>query len=265
MFGYITADPRKLNRSAKNDYNALYCGLCRALSKRYGWIARYMLSFDTAFLLTMLESVKDGGDSCFGRCPYRFYTKRRCVCGENADYCADVTVLLTYLKLEDDERDERSLKARLLLKILKSKYKKASERRPRLAGLLDSHLRELARVERSGETNPDIPANIFGNLLADVFAKDERLRDFGFCLGRFIYLADAACDFKSDVKHARYNPLTRLRQADFYGMLARELGSCCEKYDALDISAYRDIIENVLYDGVWLKINLKGISDERSV
>lgn len=265
MFGYITTDPRILSKDAKRRYRTAYCGLCRALSKKYGGGARFMLNFDVAFLLLMLESTDGRGELCDGRCPYRFGQKCKCLTGEYADYCADVTMLLFCKKFADDVFDDNSLRAKLLLKIFDKKYKKACDSLPLLANSIDGHLKKLSDAERAGETNPDIPANIFGNLLADVFAKNEALRDFGFYLGRFIYLADAACDFKSDIKRARYNPLTRMRRADFYGMLARELEKCCECYDALDIKNNRDIIENVLYDGVWLKINLKGIYNERSV
>ena len=265
MFGYITTDPRTLSKDAKSRYRTAYCGLCRALSKKYGGGARFMLSFDVTFLLLMLSSVKDGTQYCCGRCPYRFGQKCNCIAGGDADYCADVSMLLFCKKLADDVADDNSLKAKLLLKIFDKKYKKACDSLPDLANSIDGYLKELSKSERAGETNPDVPANIFGNLLADVFAKNGALREFGFYLGRFIYLADAACDFKSDIKHARYNPLMRMRCADFYGMLARELCKLCECCDALDIKNNRDIIENVLYDGVWLKINLKGIYNERSV
>ncbi len=265
MFGYITTDPRALSKDAKKRYKTAYCGLCRALAKKYGGGARFVLSFDVTFLLLMLESAKEQSELCGGRCPYRLGKKCECVCGDNADYCADAAMLLFCKKLLDDVADERSLKAKILLKIFKNHYKKACKNEPELAQKIDRHLKSLSRAEQAGEINPDIPANIFGELLADVFAKNEALREFGFYLGRFIYLADAACDFKSDIKRARYNPLTRMRRAEFYGMLAGELGKCCECYDALDIKANRDIIENVLYEGVWLKIHLKGIHNERSV
>ena len=265
MFGYITTDPRTLSKDAKRRYRTAYCGLCRALAKKYGGGARLMLSFDVTFLLLMLNSVKDGAQYCYGRCPYRFGQRCSCMSGDDADYCADVSMLLFCKKLADDVADDNSLKAKLLLKIFDKKYKKACDSLPELAKSVDGYLKELSKAERAGETNPDVPANIFGNLLADVFAKNEALREFGFYLGRFIYLADAACDFKGDIKHTRYNPLTRMRRADFYGMLVRELGKLCECCDTLDIKNNRDIIENVLYDGVWLKINLKGIYNERSV
>ncbi len=265
MFGYITTDPRTLSKDAKKRYKTAYCGLCRALSKKYGGSARFMLSFDVTFLLLMLESVKNTSLRCSDRCPYRLFKKCECTDGDDADYCADVTMILFFKKLADDVADDNSLKAKILLKLFRNKYKKACESLPELAQKIENRLKELSQAERSGETNPDIPANIFGNLLAQVFEKNADLRDFGFYLGRFIYLADAACDFKSDVKHARYNPLTRMRRSDFYGILAGELGQLCRCYDALDIKQNRDIIDNVLYEGVWLKIHLKGIYNERSV
>ncbi len=265
MFGYITTDPRTLSKDSKKRYKTAYCGLCRALAKKYGASARFMLSFDVAFLLLMLESVKEKSSICLSRCPYHFGRKCECVFGDDADYCADATMLLFCKKLADDVADDNSLKAKILLRLYKNNYQKACESLPELADKIDRYLKELSAVEKTNETNPDIPANIFGSLLAEVFAKNGALCDFGFYLGRFIYLADAACDFKGDIKRGRYNPLTRIRRADFYGMLAGELQKCCECCDALDIKANRDIIENVLYDGVWLKIHLKGIYNERSV
>ena len=48
-------------------------------------------------------------------------------------------------------------------------------------------------------------------------------------------------------------------------MLARELGEVLTALDTLETKKYRDIIENVLYHGVWIKINVKGIYNERPV
>ena len=264
MFGYIATDSTKLNKAQKKQYRRLYCGLCHALGERYGFFSRALLSFDTAFLLMLLE--RHGGCTVKSkRCPYKFAKKCEGICSENADYCADVTVLLAYLKLLDDVQDDNSLKARLLLRIFKKQYKKAKHLRPRLEKKLRELLDELSLVEKQNETNPDIPANIFAKLLAELFNKDEELYQTGYLLGRFIYLADACCDFKKDLKKGRYNPLIRYRQSDFYNMLARELGAVCDEISGLQINAYRDIIENVLFHGVWIKINLKGIYDTGSV
>ena len=62
----------------------------------------------------------------------------------------------------------------------------------------------LSEAER-GQTNPDIPAAAFGRLLGTLLSyrndKYEKvLYDFGFALGKYIYLQDACVDFKKDLK-----------------------------------------------------------------
>ncbi len=256
MFGYIAADTTKLDKVQKKEYRRLYCGLCHALGERYGFFARSLLSFDTAFLFMLLER-RGGGCVKTKRCPYKFLKKCDGICSENADYCADVTVLLAYLKLQDDINDDNSLKARVLTKFLKKQYQKAKTAQPSLEKKLRERLSELSDVEKQNETNPDIPANIFARLLGEVFEKDSELYKTGYLLGRFIYLADACCDFKKDLKKGRYNPLIKFRQSDFNGMLARELSAVLDELSEKEINTYRDIIDNVLYHGVWIKIRLR--------
>ena len=256
MFGYIATDPTKFNKAQKKEYRRLYCGLCHALGERYGFLARTLLSFDTAFLFMLLER-KGGGCVKARRCPYKFLKKCDGICSENADYCADVTVLLAYLKLQDDINDDNSFKARILTRLFEKQYQKAKKAQPLLEGKLKKRLAELSEVEKQNETNPDIPANVFARLLGEVFEKDEELYQTGYLLGRFIYLADACCDFKKDLKKGRYNPLVKFRKSDFSGMLARELFAVIDELSKREINAYRDIIDNVLYHGVWIKIRLE--------
>ena len=263
MFGYIAADTRKLNKSQKQDYRSIYCGLCHALGRRYGFFSRFMLSFDTAFLLMLLE--RDGAVCNVRRCPLKPFEKCSCASGRFCDYCADVTVLLFCLKLEDDIDDDNSLVAKILLRLFSKQFEKAKSNQPELTNKIKLQLEKLRNAEQTNEQNPDVGANIFGKLLSDVFEKDKKLSRLGFLTGRFIYLADAVCDFKADLKHARYNPLVRKRKSEFYTMLASELGAIVTELDTLNIKNYRDIIENVLYHGVWIKINAKGIYDNGSV
>lgn len=250
MFGYITANSVTLSKTAKAQYRKAYCGLCHALSDRYGAKARFILSFDTAFLLSVLCETK-GEDVCRRRCPYKF-TNRECICGDISQYAADVNVLLTYLNFKDDSEDTKKFLPRVMLSVYKKAYEKAKSLRPELAKEIKKSLLELADAEKKGVTDPDIPADIFGRLLSKVFAfGDPSLYEFGYALGRFIYLCDAVCDFKADIKHRRYNPLVMMRQSDFEGMLMVQMNTCLDEYEKLGIQ--NELIDNVLTDGVWLK------------
>ena len=161
---------------------------------------------------------------------------------------------LSRLKNESDAAD---VYQNVFTRLFEKQYQKAKKAQPLLESKLKKRLAELSEVEKQNETNPDIPANVFARLLGEVFEKDEELYQTGYLLGRFIYLADACCDFKKDLKKGRYNPLVKFRKSDFSGMLARELFAVIDELSKREINAYRDIIDNVLYHGVWIKIRLE--------
>lgn len=255
MFGYITADVSRLTQSAKAEYKKAYCGLCRALARRYGAKARFLLSFDTTFLLLMLAESGDGCDIKNCRCPYHLGRKRDCFSGKVCDYAADVTVLLACLNFEDDIKDTRSLRAKIQKLLFGKELAKAKKYQPQLFDTIRGYLSELDRVEKQDEQNPDIPAGIFGGLLSEVFSFDKKLSQFGYYLGRFIYLCDAVCDFKSDIRHGRYNPLTSHRTSEFEDLLAYNTEKCLEILQEIGMES--EIADNVLRYGVWLRYSIK--------
>jgi len=98
--------------------------------------------------------------------------------------------------------------------------------------------------------------------MAELFAAAEdeytdRLRAFGRALGRFIYIMDACMDFDSDLRHARYNPMTAMTRADFEPILVMLAAECTDAFDCLPIETDKDIMENILYSGMWAKYNMK--------
>lgn len=255
MFGYVLADFTTLSKSGKERYKQYYCGLCHALSRKYGKRARLLLNYDTAFLSLMLNAVGDKAPAECCRCPYHFGKKTACITGSTADYCADITVLLSYLKFEDDIADDNSRRAKILSRLFKKCFDKASGCQPDICDKIRTSLKRLSDAERRDEQNPLVPADIFGTLLGDVFG--QKLYQFGYSLGKFIYLCDAACDFDSDIKRGRYNPLVRLRKSETEGLLMSVMDECADAYEQLDISRDNDVIENILHSGLWLKYNVK--------
>lgn len=255
MFGYVTADFTKLSKSEKKEYKSAYCGLCRTLAARYGARARFLLSFDTTFALLVLSCAKENKECKTCACPYHFGAKRTCLCGDICDYMADVTVLLACMNFDDDIKDERSLRARLLKRIFTKCFEKAKKQRPGLYSRLKDAMYRLDKAEKADERDPNVPADIFGGLLCEVFSYDERLSLFGFYLGRFIYLCDAVCDFKSDIKKGRYNPLVGRRSSEFESLLVPNIEACIDILARLGIE--NKTIDNVLEYGVWLRYTLK--------
>jgi hypothetical protein len=82
------------------------------------------------------------------------------------------------------------------------------------------------------------------------------LRQMGMALGRFIYLLDAAVDYRKDLKKGKYNPYIAMgSQEDWprweeYLVLA--MARCTDAYERLPLVQDKDVLDNVLYSGVWL-------------
>jgi hypothetical protein len=220
MFGYVKPVKAELLVKEYEFYKATYCGICRAMKKRVGFLSNVTLSYDSVFLA--LVRMLYVGDEDIG------VEKRRCIAHplskrfmlkDNAaiTYTARAFAILTYYKMADDVRDERGIKrlsVGALRPILGTARKKA--KLPDLNDLVKNKLAEISGLEDSGCESVDKPATAFGELLGELFAyglsENDRLVPYtlGYHLGRFIYAADAAEDYDGDLSANKYNPYVKL-------------------------------------------------------
>lgn len=276
MFGYIKVYKPELKMGDYDHYRAVYCSLCQALGKRYGFAARITLSYDFAFLALFLMALSEE-ETTFtaGHCPFRPLKKRlmcRSVESEALAYAADTAVLLVYHKLSDTVRDERRFKrfaawaARLLMH---RDYQKAASRRPDEATAAAQYMAAQAAIEDEKTASVDAAADPTATLLSQFAAaflpKEHDAYDaacrFGYQLGRFVYLADAADDLQDDAKEGQYNPFLQevdamtpqaLDERRLYAeqVLHGGVAVCTECYEDLPIRRFDAILRNVLYEGM---------------
>lgn len=263
MFGYVTANVKTLEPDDLKIYKGLYCGLCRTLKERHGSISRASLTYDMTFLILVLSSLYDSEDvSGEERCIVHPKNRHFYMVNKFSDYASDMNIALFYNKLIDDWNDDRSLKARAAAALYSRDYQDIRKKYPRQCGVMESCLSELAEVEKKGILNVDLPAGIFGRLLAEIFIYEEdqysdTLRKAATDLGRFIYVMDAWDDLKDDITKERYNPLTSLPAESVEPVLMMLMGDCSEALFSLPLVKNRAIIENIIYAGVWLRYAAK--------
>jgi hypothetical protein len=134
-------------------------------------------------------------------------------------------------------------------------------RYPRQCNAIDRCIRELGRLEKCRCDNPDLPAGCFGELMAELCVYEEdmwsdTLRQMGMALGRFIYLADAAVDYRSDLKKKSYNPFIAMGTGEdpkrWEEYLVLNMARCTEYFERLPLVQDKAILDNILYGGVWL-------------
>lgn len=260
MFGYVVANLDQLNPEQKARYRACYCGLCRALGKRFGALCRLTLRYDMVFLILLLNSLdeKDDFEESQFRCPVHPAQAQTGYENHYTLLAADLTLLLSRDKLLDDWVDERNAAAFAAAKVLNRSVKKAELRLPRQKEAFARGLKALSLLEKQGEPKPDLPARAFGEVMGEMFALsghpyEKELRRFGESLGRFIYLMDASVDLKKDLKKERYNPLTLVPSERHEEILQVMMAECVAEFERLPIKRDKELMENILYSGVWTR------------
>ncbi|MDD2555231.1 MAG: DUF5685 family protein [Syntrophaceticus sp.] len=259
MFGYVIANIEKLTDEEKQHYRAFYCGLCRSLKEQHGTLSRLTLNYDMTFLVLFLSALyKTDSKVETERCILHPFKPRQYIQNEITDYAADMNIVLAYYNCLDDWTDDRKRLSLMAAKLLEQEFKKVVLKYPNKCSAISDSLNELSSIEKAEELNPDLPANCFGQLMGEVFIwrEDEYTEDlqaFGRTLGRFIYIMDACLDLKADIKHERYNPLVTLSSENFKPILNLLMADCTEKYKQLPIDQDQNLIDNILYSGIWTR------------
>ncbi len=267
MFGFVTACYSELSQQEKDRYTAVYCGICRRIRSRCSQSARLGLSYDMAFLALLLMSLYEPEERSGSRaCGLHPIKPRPWVENEYIDYCADMNVALAYFSCLDNWHDDRSLAGKAMASALKPHCAEIAKAHPRQWAAIEENITAITRLEQEGCGNIDAPAGCFGKLMAELLVYREDLwapdlRQTGLALGRFIYLADAAVDYKKDLRRHKYNPFIAMGMEenweawDEYLVLA--MGRCTQYYEKLPLVQDKKLLDNILYSGVWTNFKKK--------
>ena len=265
MFGYVQADTSKLTESEKDRYKEVYCGLCHALGNRHGFSARIGLTYDMTFLALLLSSLYEPLETKqSSRCVVHPFKEHSFVSNKYIDYAADMTVALVYFKCEDDWKDDTNLIAKGYSALLSKAYKKVKIDWPTQCDIIEKELGNLGIIEEQKDTSLDSAANCFGRLMEGLFVCNDDiwadyLREVGYALGRYIYLADASADLEKDIRKGSYNPLVNMLSSieEFKPKLQLLLGEASHSFEKLPLIQDEYLLKNIMYSGIWNKYNSK--------
>ena len=263
MFGYVTANMKELSKEQQLRYNGVYCGICRRIRSSSSQTARLGLSYDMAFLALLLMSLYEPEELTGDRaCMLHPFQKRSWVDNEYIRYAADMNVALAYYNAQDDAQDDGSLLAKGMMSVFGKGLSLIREKHPRQCDAMEHCIHDLHRLEKENCPNPDFPASCFGALMAELLCYQEdlwadTLRQMGMALGRFIYLMDAAADYRRDQKKNKYNPFLAMGTgediAKWEQYLVLEMAQCTELFEKLPLVQDKPLLDRILYSGVWME------------
>ena len=257
------ANLRELDKETQRRYASVYCGICRQLRQRASQAARLGLSYDMAFLALLLMSLYEPEESAGkNACCLHPVSGRPWVDNEYIRYAADMNIALAYHNCMDDYADEGKVTSRLAARVLENALPRIRESWPRQWAAIESCMDRLGKLERENCPNPDEPAGCFGELMGQLLTYREdhwsrELGGMGMALGRYIYLADAAVDYRRDARKGQYNPFLAMgmeedwRRWEEYLLLA--MGRCTAHFERLPLVQDKKLLDNILYSGVWVE------------
>ena len=260
-------------------YRSVYCGICKDMDRRFGFVTRFTLSYDAAFLALVDLSVRKKKLAVRNeRCIAHPWKKTMCAtCSSDLSYASSVSVLLTYHKLRDDLADKglkKKLAAYALLPFFKKAYKKACVKYSSLSDKISEAMKLQTAIEKDKSAGIDQACEPTALMMQAVFGelgktqKEKALLSrFGYCLGRYIYITDALDDLKKDITQGDYNPLkiymySHSIEWDGQGKFPKQITDLCDAtvnmslgvladcYVALDMKRFRDILDNIVYLGL---------------
>lgn len=274
MFGYVRPFKPEMKVRDLELYRAAYCGLCHTLGGEYSPLMRLSLSYDLTFLALLLSGLRPGRcEFDRRRCPVH-PLRRRPVCRRTEEFrlAADVGVILVYYKLRDGMRDRAAgdrARSLALMPAAAPAHRRARNRRADVERLAVRYTADQAQAEKTGaglDAAAEPTAAMLAGLLAGAAADKTQsriLERFGYFLGKWVYLADAADDLDDDWKCGDFNPLLPVRESaaapapDFAVLRRRaaELMNVCNHemaaaFELLHFYRFRPIIGNILYLGL---------------
>lgn len=276
MFGYIKPFKPEMKMREFDIYKGIYCSLCKHMGKKFGALSRLTLSYDCTFLALVLMAIQG---SCSGfkdsRCAVN-PLKKCMVCNDQNDifeFSGAVSIIMSYYKIMDDINDNMGiskLRAYALLPIISRPYRKAKKLHPEIDSIVNRYINSQSEIERTSENGVDVSAEPTSHMMSELLvtpsfceSQERVIKQFGYFIGRWIYLIDASDDLEKDIKNNNFNPFVNLLiKNSESNMSISEINTYCNEvlnqtlsqaisaYNLLEIKQFNSIIENILYLGL---------------
>lgn len=284
MFGYVTPLKEELKVRQLNAFKSYYCGLCHHIKKDFGQLPRMVLNYDLAAMGMLLDGLSP--DKTYlqkrGCMVHPMQTKPMVVKNKALEYTAAMNVALVYYKLLDDVQDDKSLKSEALALTLAPYNAKFKPEIRKINHMTKVELQKLYKLEQTKdfESIDEIchPFSlIVGNILKyypyelanDSAQLREQLFDFGYALGKWIYMIDALDDLEKDMAKNKFNPICHLYNTEnlTYETLIKKVKepisftllncgyNCRARLNQLPLTRNKSILQNIITLGMMDKYN----------
>ena len=205
-------------------------------------------------------------ENCFAN---PFKKKKTAISTNGIVFSKDVLILLTYYKLLDNLQDEKFYKKLpyyFLYPYAKIKAKKAAKQLPELDKLFLEQTKIQSKLEKESLSIDLLcqpTALMTQGIVQNCYYKNNNnLNQFGYFLGRFIYLLDALKDREEDLEDGKFNIFNKLdySKEDAQKECFTALGELAYWYNALPLKNNIALIDNIIYLSLPRSVKFDGMT-----
>ena len=162
--------------------------------------------------------------------------------------------------ISEDEKGLKKLAAIAIKPLFSRAHKKAAQAFPEIEKCVCEYIQNqnalenenCGSIDKAAEPSAAVMANIF-SLLSGEEGQKRALSRLGYCLGRYIYLLDAACDLEDDKKTGSYNVLRNI-DGDIKEYVSKQfyisINEAAKAFELLNIKKHKSILGNIIYLGL---------------
>lgn len=221
MFGFLNPGKHETR------YRRAYCRCCHHLSLHYGIPAIPFHSFESVFLFLYALDCGAIDESALPRKPVcRLRPSRKILRDMDAgigEFTASLSLVLASVKLQDDIKDDKSLKARCLNRFLQKRIRKAyeyfcsldSQFLDKINQMIEDHHRTEAAHEAVALHDYVKPTSEAFGYTFGLLAKSSTMRGhagtliaLGKQIGAAVICYDCAADWNRDKRKGLFNPVS---------------------------------------------------------
>ena len=271
MFGYVLPDKPNMFVKDFTLYRAFYCGLCKTIGKKCSQAMRFTTNYDMTFFAALLHAVRGEQATIKNEvCILNPFKKKSVVAVDRSMIDAmNFNTILGHWKLVDDIEDKGGVLRKFLDSVMiKRHYRKACKAMPEVAAAVEKGYRGLAEREREKCASLDLAAHPFAQMMKEctrlILADDyqDAIGDMMYCIGKWVYFADAIDDVEEDAKKDEYNCMLvgydfKDREtfiSDRKDMITFALEDSCrginEAFDRVTLKAFEGVITNIIWYGL---------------
>ena len=156
----------------------------------------------------------------------------------------------------------KKLLCRIIKPFFSHQRKKAADKYPDMDKAVSDMMKMQYDAEHSEKPSVDMSAHPTALMLAAVLSAEAHdeiqkrvLYEFGYHIGRWIYLVDAADDIEKDIKSNGFNPFVNkktgeVKSSDFIkAVLNQSLARAYDAYNLLNFTDFKGILDNMMLLG----------------